>query len=106
MKPVLFNTTILTGGVGNYSLSTLTVDEAKALVADGFDSAIGHQATADALTALLGVEVPANRVAYEQQPGQEAVVLKLRGRLPEGQVLTLDELNAVGYDLFRLVYNG
>jgi hypothetical protein len=31
-----------------------------------------------------------------------AVCLKLKGRLPEGQILDLDDLEKIGYDLFLI----
>lgn len=61
------------------------------------DSAIGHDATSMVMTALLGVEVPVNRQMFCQQPGQKALVFKLNGRLPEGKVLTVEEIQEIGY---------
>jgi hypothetical protein len=37
---------------------------------------------------LLEVDVPVNRVTIEMQPGDWAIVLRLKERLPEGAVLT------------------
>lgn len=61
------------------------------------DSAIGHDATSKVMTALLGVEVPVNRQMFCQQPGQKALVFKLNGRLPEGKILTVEEIQEIGY---------
>lgn len=95
----VLNTSIATED-GAYTLRTVTADEARDLIRGReILSAVGHDATAQALSTVLAVEVPVNRIQFAQQPGQVAVVLKLRGRLPEGQVLTLPELEAVGYDL-------
>ncbi len=47
---------------------------------------------------LLGVPVPVNRIQYEQTTGDLAVVFKLRGRPPEGKILTAEEIEAIGYD--------
>lgn len=70
---------------GTYKLRTVTADQARALIAAReLLSAIGHDATAQILTTLLGADVPVNRIQFAQQPGQVALVFKLRGRAPEG----------------------
>jgi hypothetical protein len=46
---------------------------ARERLAGGFVSAIGHQASADFLAALLGLQVPTNRVAVAMQPGAARV---------------------------------
>ena len=98
----LLNSPILTAE-GVYELRSISVEAARQLAAEGFVSAIGHEATAQALTALLGVVVPASRQAITMAPGDEAVVFRLRGRLPEGAVITsVAELEALGYDLLLL----
>src|SRR5207253_134920 len=77
----------------------LDVERARELLADGFTSAIGHAGSAEFLSALLGVDVPVNRVAIAMQPGDRALVLRLQGRLPEGAVLSREELVAVPCEL-------
>lgn len=94
----LLNTSILTE-YGEYSYSPITLDVARQIVRDAhMDSAIGHQATAEILTELLGMPVPVNRVNYSQQIGEQALVFKLRGRPEEGRILNRDEIEAIGYD--------
>jgi hypothetical protein len=99
----VLNTSILTA-VGSYELVEITLDEAKALVRQpaGFESAVGHESTAQILTTLLGVEVPMNRIFFQQQAGQEALVFKLNGRPPEGTILTAEEITAIGYSFMKL----
>ena len=72
------------------------VEEVKALLSNGFISAIGHPATASALSKILGVNVPTNRVAITLQPGDTLIVFQLNlGRLAPGQELgEQDILNA------------
>jgi len=95
----LLNTSIATED-GTYKLRTVTADQARALIAGReLLSAIGHDATAQILTSLLGTDVPVNRIQFAQQPGQVALVFKLRGRAPEGAVLDLAQVEAIGYDL-------
>lgn len=103
MKILLLDTSILTANVGLWSQVHCTVDRAKMLCETfGWESAIGHEATAQALSSLLGFDVPVNRIQAVQEVRQLAVVLKLRGRLPEGRILTLDELYEIGFDLLLL----
>jgi hypothetical protein len=76
-----------------------TVEEVRQLLSHGFISAIGHQATADLLTTLIGIEIPYNRVTIKAKPGDKLVHFVLRERIPEGRVLTLDELKLLPFDL-------
>ena len=57
-----------------------------AVVAESsFESVVGHQDTANVLTALLGVEVPMNRASVRLQDGDILYVAQITGgRLPEG----------------------
>lgn len=98
MKLALLNTSIITAD-GTFTLATITQDQALSLVhaADGLDSAIGHESTAQIMSTLLGVGVPVNRQMFVQQPGQMALVFKLNGRPAEGTVLTADEIAEIGY---------
>lgn len=106
-KVLLLNTTIATGlpeegqASAVYSVSApISADDARHHLAGcETESAIGHQATADAMSALLGFKVEVNRQAAAQEVGQPALVLKVRGRLPEGQILSEEDLEAIGYDL-------
>ena len=57
-----------------------------------FVSAIGHESTARLISKKLGIEVPANRIQIKAKKGDKIVVLQLLQRLPEGKVLTEEEL--------------
>lgn len=54
------------------------------------------------MSALLGIHVPMNRIEFKQEVGQNALVFKLRGRPPEGKILTIEEITEIGYD-FQLM---
>ncbi len=84
------------------NVRVINADEAKEMIEKrGFISAIGHQATADALSLLLGVKVPMNRAQVSLNPGDDAIVLSLNKRLQEGQVIkSIEELTLIGYTLY------
>lgn len=99
MKLALLNTSILTS-TGLFSLDDITLTEARELVQENLnelDSAIGHQSTAEIMSALLEVEIPVNRQVFQQQVEQKALVFKLNGRPEEGKVLTVDDIENIGY---------
>lgn len=98
MTIAILNTPILTD-VGTYKLSNITLEQAQKLVNENdFDSYIGHQATSEILSILLGTEIPMNRQQFKQEIGQKAIIFKLNSRLQEGQVLTtIQEIESIGY---------
>lgn len=99
MKLALLNTSILTS-TGLFSLDDITLNQARELVQENLnelDSAIGHQSTAEIMSALLEVEIPVNRQVFQQQVEQKALVFKLNGRPEEGKVLTVDDIENIGY---------
>ena len=57
-----------------------------------FASAVGHEGAADLLSALTGVEIPVQRRQITLQPHDELLVVQVLTRLPEGRVLTGDEM--------------
>lgn len=74
------------------------MEEARNIVSENeLDSAIGHASTAEIMTTLLGVEVPVNRQMFAQEVGQLALVFKLNGRPPEGTILSIEEIEKIGY---------
>jgi len=109
-KVFLFNTTIITGGPGCYQLRSITVEEAREIWNDpNYEkvSAIGHQATADIMSVLLGEKIPLNRIEAEQKTCDMAICLKINGRIPEGTVLTeVEQIEKIGYKLYRLTNDG
>lgn len=77
------------------SAHEITLDEAKALILRGFESFVGHDGAAKMYTAVLGVEVPMNRVSTKLKGGDVALIGQYMGpRLPEGKVLSLEEMKA------------
>ena len=72
-----------------------SVDEVKQILARGFTSVIGHEATAKIVSLQIGVPVPVNRVSVQLVPGDILVVFQLLTRLPEGKILTEQEMKQV-----------
>ena len=93
----LLNTSIVTA-YGQFAYQPISLDTAQSLVAGGdYRSAIGHEATAQILTTLLGVTVPVNRIEYKPPVGGQAIVFKLNGRPPEGKILSIEEMKEIGF---------
>ncbi len=71
----------------------VSLEEVKNLLREGeYVSAVGHPATAEVMSALLGVEVPPNRVSITLQVGDTLVVFQLGVRLEEGKILSSEEV--------------
>ena len=80
----------------------LSLDEVRLYLGKGFVSGIGHQVTAEFLTALLAIDCPFSRSRIIMQPGDTAVVFQLLERLPEGKLLNAHEIGQLPY-LFGLL---
>jgi Domain of unknown function (DUF1874) len=112
MQLGLLNTSIMTGidelEVAVYEIRKISLEDARTLVrkyldVGGLDSAIGHESTAQVMSALLGVEVAVNRQTFNQQEGQTCLVFKLNGRAPEGRILSVAEIESIGYKFYALI---
>lgn len=102
MQLAILNTSILTA-FGSFDYKPISLDEAKTLAdrvnaGDGLLSAVGHESTATFLTSLLKVQVPRNPIQFAQEVGQSAIVFKLKGRPPEGKILSIQEIKEIGYE--------
>jgi len=64
-----------------------------------FISAVGHEATAALLTEILGISIEMNRVTVKMGIGDRGLHFMLYQRLPEGKILTKEELEGLKYDL-------
>ncbi len=103
MTTYIINTPVLTN-YGTWSFQgPLTLDEAQALLKDGFVSAIGHSASAEFLSQLLNRNIPTQRIHVSMEPHDSALIFRLLQRLPEGKVLNQQELNQLPYELGVLV---
>jgi hypothetical protein len=75
--------------------SPISLEEVKALLREGFVSAVGHESTARVLSVLLGADVPFNRVQIAIAGGDVIVSFQFMVRLPEGHILKEDEVIAL-----------
>jgi hypothetical protein len=70
---------------------------------DGFKSVVGHKATAEVLSALLDVRVKFNREAIKIEKRDAVIVFQLLTRLPEGTVLSEEEISRLEFKFYLVV---
>ena len=90
----------------------ITVDEAQRLIKNiearsktsqaRIISAVGHESTARVLSTLLNYNIPMNRIPIQLETNDILLVFQLMQRLPEGAVLTEDELRLLQYKLYKV----
>ncbi len=94
----IMNSPVLTAW-GRFEFAPITVEAAREWAADDVNSAVGHAGTAALLSEILGREIPVNRVSIKMESGDEALVLRVLQRLPEGTVLSSEELRMVPFEI-------
>lgn len=87
---------------GLFSRRAIPAQRAKELVEGDFISYVGHLATCEILSTLLGVEIPMNRGQFSQRVGQKALIFKLNGRPAPGVELSREDLEEIGFSFFEL----
>lgn len=104
-KLYLLNTTILTTPGLTYTSETISVERAARMLdhhPGEIVSAIGHEATAQLASRLFCRRILQSRIAAAMQAGDRAICIKLKDRPPEGAILTLAELDAIGFEIVLL----
>lgn len=71
----------------------ISVEAARAFVARGYESAIGHAGTAEFLSTVLGLCVPVHRRSIRMAPGDVALVFRVIERSAEGAILDPEALS-------------
>lgn len=80
-----FSLNMLLAFPADISVREISLNEAKACLINGADSAVGHADTAAVFSTVLGINVPANRVTVTLSKGETVLVGQYVGpRLPEG----------------------
>lgn len=100
-KLYILNSPVLTD-YGMFWFEKEDIVEAKKLIErfnGQFISAIGHQATADIMSKLLGYNIPYNRIIVKMNVGDIAIVFRLLNRIEEGKVLTEEEIKNIGFEI-------
>ena len=78
------------------SFHRVSLNEVKEKLSNNnFKSIVGHPATAQFLSELLGVEIPANREMYKMNKDDVLIVAVLGVRPPEGKVFSKEEVEAL-----------
>lgn len=97
----LLNSPVLSDfGVWRYTGPVSVVEAAEMLrAAPEFVSAIGHESTAQLMSELLGFAIEKNRVTVSMQPGDRALVFSVKRRMPEGVVLSSEDLRRVPFEI-------
>jgi len=102
-KVYVLNAPILTS-YGTFIYRKISIGKARNILSKNeFISAVGHESTAKFLTQLLGINIPFSRIQIKMQKGDRAIVFKLLDRLPEGRVLSVNEMKNVRYEIGLLI---
>jgi len=81
-----------------YAIIKTDIGTARTVVEDAVKSNIeivsivGHESTAKLLSKLLGIDIPVNRANYRISENDMLLVFTISERLPEGKVLTDEEI--------------
>lgn len=101
-KILLLNTAIMTAN-GTFRLSNISLEDVKEMLTEeNIISAIGHNATAEIMSELVGIAIPTNRIQAKQEAGQKAIIFKLLKRPEEGKILNREEIEEIGYEFLLL----
>lgn len=98
----ILSTSLIPQGFEGVTRTTKIGHEKAAEIATTATSAVGHAGTATVLTQILGVEVKMNRLRISVAAGDRILAFQLLKRLPEGKVLTAEELAGLEFEL-RLI---
>lgn len=99
MTVYLLNAPILTAyGKWEFEGPLALTEARRRLQRVSLESAIGHASTAALMSRLLETDIPCRRVTVQMRPGDGALVFRLLQRIPEGKVLSDDELAELPFE--------
>jgi len=79
-------------------LRKISVEEAREVVRKSeWESVVGHEGSAVILSELLGVKIPVERKSVFLKKGDRGLHFFLKKRLPEGTVLSAEELKKLDF---------
>ena len=86
------------------SFRKISLDKVKEILqGNDFKSIVGHPATAQFLSELIGVKIEANREMYKMNKDDVLIVAVIGVRLPEGKVLSKEEVETL-YNEGKVVF--
>jgi hypothetical protein len=81
----------------------ITLAQAKKILQDPFVSAVGHEVTAEILSALLGRKVDFNRTSLVLKSGDQLICIIPKFRAEQAREFSRDEVEAAGYRCFQVL---
>ena len=109
---IMSTTVIPSGAWGRWEMDSIDLGQAAQMVwpegpgYTGWVSAVGHESTAQVLSDLLGVSIPANRITVEPVPGDRFLCFRLLRRPAEGAILDRSTLESIGFEFALMRYIG
>lgn len=99
-KIYILNSSVITSE-GQFSYQKIDLDTAKVILKKKLpiEMAIGYESTATLISELFYIEATKNRTSIMMQTNEAAIVIKTKKRLEENKVLTINELEEIGYEL-------
>lgn len=89
---------------GEINFMAISEEEAKEILTKNkFISVIGHKATADRISEIVGKDVEVNRTGIHLNPFDEVIVFQLLKRFERFEEKNIDEINKVPYQWIRII---
>jgi hypothetical protein len=83
-------------------LNKISLEGAKVILENNkFISAVGHEGSAQLLSRLLGIPIQVNRISVYFEKGDIGIHFFLKQRLPEGKILSDEELSKLEFWIVR-----
>lgn len=100
-----FSLTMITEPDYSLSVKEISEDEVKEILSKGFESAIGHESTAQLLTSKLNIQVPFNRKNVKLDRDITLIIAQLMGERKEYKDMTPDEISRYPMKYFIISIN-
>jgi hypothetical protein len=97
-----FSPMMLSERVSGY-VREITLAQARDILQDPFTSAVGHEVTAEILSALLDRKIEHNRINLVLKSGDQVVCIIPKFRAEQAREFTREEVEAAGYRCFQVL---